>query len=508
MISKLFSLNLHGLDAQIIEIEIDIHKGLPSFSIVGLGDTAIQEARERVRTAIKNSNFQFPRQKIVVNLAPAHIKKHGPRFDLAIALGILNSMGMIQNTTLLKDALFIGELAFSGEVRGIRGILPSIDSARKQGFKRIFIPAQNAEEASLIDEIEIIPVKTLLQLLDHLNGTQSIEPVAYKEPETNQDEYFEDFDLKHIKGQEHAKRALEISAAGGHNVIMSGPPGSGKTMLAKSLVSILPQLTSSEALDITRIHSVAGVLKKSETLKIIRPFRCVHHTASGVAIVGGGNPPRPGEISLAHRGVLFLDEIAEFPQKTLEVLRQPLEDGVIRISRSSGHCQFPARFTLVAAMNPCPCGFYGDNEKACTCSAFQIQRYRGKISGPILDRIDIHIQVPRITYEKLSTLDEGETSQSIRQRVQSARSIQKERFKNNTKTLCNADMSSPMVRKHCTMADDATDLLKSAVQQMNLSGRAYYRLLKLARTIADLSGSETIQITHIAEAIGYREKQT
>lgn len=504
MSSKILSAAVVGLDAEIVEVEAELGGGkLGVFSIVGLPDAAVSESRERVRSAIRNSYAPFPKLKITVNLAPADLRKYGPSYDLPIAVSILLKKESIPPIDNYKEMLFVGELALNGDVRPINGILPIALKAKKEKMKIIFVPEQNAQEAKLVNDLEVIPVSNLNQLILHLRHQSLIKPTEYKKFDFSNEVVLSD--MSYIRGQEHVKRAMEISAAGAHNMLMSGPPGSGKTLIARTMPSILPNLILEEALEITKIYSVAGELPASASLMTSRPFRSPHHTASGAALVGGGAWPRPGEISLAHRGVLFLDEFGEFPRPVLENLRQPLEDGIINVSRAAGNLTFPAKFILVAAMNPCPCGFASDPEKECTCAPYQIENYNKKISGPILDRVDLHIEVPRVDFEKLSSLASGERSEVIKKRVQNARLIQQHRFKDSP-FITNSEMDSETVKKFCQLNEESKNILKTAVDQMHLSARAYFRVLKLARTIADLLGAEQIRTEHIAEALQYRPK--
>jgi magnesium chelatase family protein len=505
MLARVFSCAVIGLDGVIVEVEVDTGQGLPGMTIVGLPDTAVQESRERVQAAIKNAGLEFPRKRVVVNLAPASVRKEGPAYDLPIAIGVMAMMGVIPLQALEK-VLIVGELSLDGTVRHTRGILPMAALARENNFEQIIVPSADANEAALIPELTVIPVQNLSELYLHLTHQQILTPHTISNTEIA--EPFIQTDFQEIKGQEHVKRALEVAAAGGHNVLMSGSPGSGKTLLARAMPAILPSLSIDEALDVTRIYSVADLLPQDTPLIQWRPFRAPHHTISHAGLVGGGNWPHPGEVSLAHRGVLFLDELPEFGPRVLEVLRQPIEDKVVTISRAQGTLSFPANFMLVAAMNPCPCGFYGDPTRPCTCAMGTIQKYQKRISGPLLDRIDIHIQVPRVEYEKLSEKRLGEPSAVIRQRVEAARQKQRTRFMDEdiSTLVCNADMRPAEIRKFCALDDAGKNLIKSAMSRMNLTARAYHRILKLARTIADLADADQISVTHLAEALQYRAR--
>ena len=506
MLAKVKTAAVVGLEGHMVDVEVDISSGLPAMTVVGLPDAAVQEAKERVRAAIRNSGFNFPMKRIVVNLAPADLKKAGPSYDLPIAVGILLSSEQVSTDS--SRAIFLGELSLDGSLRHTHGILPMVALAREENFDTIVVPEVDAREASMIEGAKIIPVASLLQLVGYLQGEITI--TEYKADETDltlNQPVAPVTDLADIKGQEHVKRALEVAAAGGHNVIMNGPPGSGKTLLARALPSILPPMTGEEAVEVTKIYSVSGLLPTDTPMIRQRPFRSPHFTISHAGLVGGGHWPRPGEISLSHRGVLFLDELPEFGHSLLEVLRQPLEDKVVTISRAQGRVTFPANFMLVGAMNPCPCGYYGDPFRKCTCSPGLVSRYQRRISGPFIDRVDIFIEVPHIDYEKLADDRLGEPSTTVQSRVNAARSLQLERFR-GTRLTGNADMTPSEIRGFCQVEEAAQGLLKAAMKQLYLSARAFHRVLKLARTIADLEDSAIIKANHVAEAIQYRPRRT
>ncbi len=503
MLAKIHSATVEGVNGLLVEVEVDIAFGLPYFATVGLPEAAVRESKDRVKAAIKNSGYEFPAHRITVNLAPADLRKAGTAFDLPIAVGIVAASGLVPEFKLNRY-LLIGELSLDGRVRPVPGVLPIVIAAKRAGLLGVMVPVENAREAAVVQGIDVIAVEHLHQAIEFFAGIVEIEPKHVDLESFFQGAQRFEADLCEVKGQEHAKRALEIAAAGGHNLMFEGPPGSGKTMMARRLPSIMPDLTLDEALETTGIYSVAGLLGKEDGIVMQRPFRAPHHSISDAGLIGGGQIPRPGEVSLAHNGVLFLDELAEFKKNILEGLRQPLEDGSVTISRAASSISFPADFILVAASNPCPCGFLGDTNHQCSCSATQIQRYRSRISGPLLDRIDMYVEVAAVSFKDLSAQDDAESSAEVKARVIRARALQRQRFADTPNVYNNSQMPPKHVKRFCILDQTSEQLLEKAVVRLGLSARAFRRIQKIARTIADLAGSENIQISHIAEAIQYR----
>ncbi len=501
MIAQINSAALFGIDGFIVEVEADISNGLPAFDIVGLPDAAVKESKERIRAAIKNSGLTMPSKRITLNLAPADIKKEGTHFDLPIAVGILTASEQLKQPS--ADSVFLGELSLNGDLRRINGVLPMVISSYQKGIKTIYLPEENAREAAVIEGLKVYGAKSLKDIVMHFTGEKKLSQYSGNASFFNPDENENKYDFRDVKGQAFVKRALEIAAAGGHNILMIGPPGSGKTMIAQRIPGILPDMSFDEALEVTKVHSIAGLVSPNQPLVKTRPFRHPHHTISSVGLSGGGSSPRPGEISLSHNGVLFLDELPEFRRDALEAMRQPLEDGEVTITRASGTVTYPCSVMLVASMNPCPCGFYGDSTRECSCTQTQIMKYMSKISGPLLDRIDLHIEVPSVKYEELEKKQPGESSKNIKERVDKARRVQLDRYRCRG-VYSNSQLTPELMKQYCELDQETNDLLREAYNTLGLSARAHNRILKVARTIADLAGEEKIKMEHVAEAIQYR----